>query len=156
MTSKALVAFVVLVLASGCSDGPRERPQAGALAGTYELAQESKEFLIKNKGYVNVPESQVILRQDGTVSVTRLPDCYVNGFGEGGGHFLSGEGRWEIEKTYSGYGVTLIINEGGTLKAGIYHGSSIQIWKKMPPFDLAFGLGDPDQNEFITYQKNSS
>jgi hypothetical protein len=67
-----------------------------------------------------------------------------------------GEGEWEIDNTDLGYGITLKIGEGRTMKAGIYHSSSILIKGKVPPFKLRIGLGDPDQGEYIIYEKTNS
>jgi hypothetical protein len=156
MTNRFIIAFVALLAVAGCNPGSKEKPEAAALVGTYHLSLESKKFLVNRKAYKLIPNSQITLRQDGSVSVNGLPDCYVDGFGNGSGQFLVGQGRWEIEPTDSGYGVTLTIAEGGTMKAGIYHGSSILIKRKMPPFALEFGIGDPDQDEYIVYEKTNS
>ena len=152
--------FIILLFAllgvTGCDPGPKEKPDAGELAGTYELSSGSIKFLESRKGYKSIPKSEIILRGDGTTSVIGLPDCYIDRFGEGAGQFLVGEGQWEIDNTVLGYGITLRIGEGGTMKAAIYHGSSILIKGRVPPFKLRIGVGDPDQGEYIIYEKTSS
>lgn len=144
MPYRLISALVALLVIGGCISGPKDKPEIGSLVGTYELSVESKNFLLKDKNYNSIPSSQVILRQNGNASVSALPDCYVNNFGDGSGLCLSGEGRWETETTDSGYGVTLTIGKVGSLKAGIYHGSSILIKHRAPPFALEFSIGDPD------------
>lgn len=148
-----LITLLVLLIVVGCNPGPKEKPSVGAVAGTYRLTVKSIKFLIDHKAYKSIPNSEISLQKDGIASITGLPDCYVNGVGNGSGQFLSGQGRWEIEATDLGYGVTLTIIEGGTLKHGIYHGSSILVKGRTPPFRLRFGIGE---DEYIVYEKTTS
>lgn len=156
MAHRLAIALTALLALAGCNPVPNEKPEVSTLVGTYQISSESKKFLEQEKAYRSIPDSQVTLRGDGTASVNSLPDCYVNGFGDGSGQYLNGQGRWKIEQTDPGYGVTLTIAEGGTMKAGIYHGSSILIKHRAPPFTLEFGIGDPDQDEYIVYEKTNS
>jgi len=153
--TRLLFALSVLLAVTGCNPGPTEKPGIDALVGEYALSSESKKFLEDRKSYKSISRSVVTLRKDGTVSVTGLPDCYADPFDKGDNKFLTGQGRWEIENTDFGYGITLTIEDGGTLKAGIYHGSTILIKGRIPPFKLQFGIGDPDSDEFITYEKTN-
>jgi hypothetical protein len=76
--------FMILLLAlvgvTGCDPGPKEKPDAGELAGTYGLSLESIKFLENRKAYRSIPKSEIILRGDGTTSVIGLPDCYIDRF----------------------------------------------------------------------------
>jgi len=142
MNYRILAIVLVLLSVAGCNPGPDKKPGVQALVGTYQLTAESKKFLESKKSYKLIPESKIILRKDGSVKIVGLPDCYINGFGEGDGAFLGGEGEWEVEKRYEGYGISLTIAKGGTLRPSIYDASSILIKHKEPPFILQLGLAD--------------
>ena len=160
MTRLFLIGLSTLFIISGCNPGPTEKPAVNTLTGIYRLSSESKRFLKNHKSYKAIPNSEIALHTDSTFSITGLPDCYVDGFGNGNGRFLTGQGTWEIESVQNGfrsrYGVTLTVVQGGTMKPGIYHGSSILIEGRTPPFKLQFGIGDPDQDEYIVYEKTNS
>lgn len=147
-----LVLLLSLVL-TGCNNGPKEKPRVADVAGAYHLSPASRRYLKENKHYASVEGSRIILRKDGTLSVIRLPDCYVNRFGKSDGKLLSGQGRWEIDSTYSGYGVTLAVGKGGSLDPALYSGTSITIRHSVPPYALEFLIGDPDEDESIVYVK---
>lgn len=152
MNRVSLTLLALLVIA-GCGFGPKEMPQTSELAGVYVLSDRSRVFLRDQKSYGTTPESAISLDPDGSVSVRNLPDCYIDGFGLGHGRYVSGRGTWEIEQTDLGFGVTLTIEAGGTLKRGVYHGSSILIKNRQAPFALVVGIGDPDSNEDIVYER---
>ena len=86
----------------------------------------------------------------------RLPlDCAVDGFGRGGGKFLSGDGKWEIEKDFIAFGLTLRIADGGSMSPGIYAGPWIAIRRRSSPHVLEITVGDPDCGESIRYERDS-
>jgi hypothetical protein len=155
MSYRILTIVLVIFTVAGCNPGPDKKPGVQALVGTYQLTAESKKFLENKKSYKQIPESKIILRKDGSVKIVGLPDCYVISSGQGNGMFLGGEGKWEVEKRYEEYGISLTIAKGGTLSPSIYDASSILIKHKGPPFILQLGIGDPDSGENITYEKTS-
>ena len=118
--------FVVTLFAvwlGACSDSPADLPSLKDIAGEYFLTAASKSFLLKQQGYGKLPESKIHFAANGTIEFLELPDCAVNGFGDSSGKFLSGSGKWELENTDWGYGITAAIERGGTMERRIYHAS---------------------------------
>jgi hypothetical protein len=144
----ALIAFL-----GGCADGPSSAPSVEELAGSYRLDKESQVFLRDKRGYNSIPLSILRLHRDGSVAATSIPDAYLDGYGKGSGHFVSGVGRWNVEKTSFGYGVTLEIARGGSMPPGIYHASSIHLRGQRAPYRIEMLLGDPDSRETLTYER---
>jgi hypothetical protein len=132
------------------------RPKATDVAGLYHLSSKSVEFLKSRKGYTSAPAATIELRPDGTLLVRDLPDCVVADFGTPGGKFLSGRGRWKIEKAFAGYGLTWEILDGDSLPSGVYAGPWVAIRRRSPPYELELTIGDPDSGERIRYQRSSS
>lgn len=141
---------------SACDKVFTSEPNASDLVGSYLLTTNSEAFLKERKNYVSVPLSVIELGTNYSVSIENLPDCATNGFGESQGKFLSGEGTWEVEKAFMGYGLNLDIHEGGSLKQGIYAGPWIAIRGRSAPYILEVTIGDPDLGETIRYKRKSS
>jgi hypothetical protein len=111
--------------------------------------------LLHDKGYSTIPESLIVLRPDMVLEIRNLPDCAGDGFGRGSGGFLSGAGTWELEKAFLGYGLTVTVEKGGTLGAGVYAGPWIQLRGASPPHDLEIIVGDPDSGETLRYAQRA-
>jgi len=128
-------------------------PKQTDVAGTYVLGEKSSDFLVHEKGYGAVlPRSAIVLSSNGEATVENIPDCYaIISVTDQHHAFLSGRGKWLIEGTDTGYGVTLDIAPGGSMPAGIYHASSILLRGKSMPFQLQLGIGDPDSNEWLVF-----
>jgi hypothetical protein len=137
-----------------CGDGPSSAPSVEELAGSYALDKESQVFLRDKRGYGSIPPSILRLNRDGSVAATSIPDAYTDGFGKGTGQFVSGVGRWKVEKSNFGYGVTLDIAQGGSMPPGIYHASSIHLSGRRAPYRIEMLLGDPDSRETLTYERH--
>ncbi len=113
------VVFIITALTFiGCDRVLTHEPKASDLTGTYYLTADSEKFLINHKGYKSLPKSLIELRSDYSISVHALPDCATNGFGKSEGIFLTGDGKWRIEKDFNGYELTLDIHKGGSLEEG--------------------------------------
>jgi hypothetical protein len=155
--SLQLVQFVIAVTAFTACGRLSHPPNVSELTGTYSLSAESKTFLAKRKGYASIPDSVIELRSDHTILIRDLPDCANDGFGEGQGRFLTGDGTWRLEKErFVGYGLALDVRKGGSLKEGIYCGPWIQIRHKSPPHELEITVGDPDSGESLKYKQKKS
>jgi hypothetical protein len=148
-----VIAFLVALMA--CSDEHESAPTAQELAGSYVLSGRSASYLIHRKGYAVLPHSEIRISVDGTIEIYQMPDAYVDGHGHGSGKFVSGAGRWAVEPINSGYGLTLNIEKGESMEPGVYHGSSILIKGRTAPFRLDVQLGDPDNDESITFERQS-
>jgi hypothetical protein len=150
---KCLAFLLSGIAVAGCDRAFTEKPKVADLVGTYSLSKSSEDFLHNRKGYVKIPESEIALGSDQTVTITNLPDCATNGFGKSSGAFLSGEGRWEIEKGMPGWVLTLDIKRGGSLSGGVYTGCWMCIRGRSAPYRLGVTIGDPDSDETLLYEK---
>ena len=149
--------LLITLFVVACTSHPSEKPSVAEMVGTYEMDEKSVAMLRSEKGYSTTDRSPSIqLLADGSLVIKDLPDCYTDGFGQSHGKYYQGNGKWKIEESDSGFGVSLAIAPGGSLASGIYHASTIIIVGKKPPYSLWFGIGDPDQDEFITYVRKSS
>lgn len=152
-TLQAYPSALTLVLAlSACSE-PLSPPSLGDLPGSYQLSDASARFLQQEKHYPAVPHSEIRVNRDRTVAVVSMPDVYVDRSGEGSGQFVSGTGRWEVEQFEDDYGLTLVIDPGGSMPPSIYDGSSVRIVGQAPAYQLQVVLGDPDTEESLTYER---
>jgi hypothetical protein len=147
--------IVSAIALTGCDRVLVGRPATDDLIGKYSLTEASETFLRSHKGYSAVPSSFIELRPDFSVSIRNLPDCATDGFGTSKGGFLSGDGRWQLEKAFLGYGLTLDIRGGGSLKPGSYGGPWLAIRRRSSPHILELTVGDPDSGESIQYERRS-
>ena len=149
--------LLTALLLTACTSHPSEKPSIAEMVGTYGMDAKSVAMLTNEKGYSTTHVSPSIqLFADGSIAIKDLPDCYTDGFGQGHGKYLQGSGKWEVEKSDFGYGITVTVSPGGSLASGFYHASSIIIVGKKPPYSLRFSIGDPDQDEFIAYARKGS
>lgn len=146
----AIVFLLLVLIFSGCDQIFSQQPKVNDLIGTYHLTSDTEKFLVKRKGYKSIPECLIELRPDYSISIKNLPNC--DGFGECDGTFVMGDGKWEIEKVFMDYGLTINIDKGGTLKEGWYI-RWIGILRRSPPYILEIMFGDPDSAERIQYEK---
>jgi|SoiMetStandDraft_5_1073268.scaffolds.fasta_scaffold21121_4 hypothetical protein len=144
---------VVFISITSCDQILVQQPTPTGLAGIYTLTSDAVDFLKARKGYRDIPEATLELRADGTLLVKNLPDCVVKDFGDSGGTFLSGHGRWAVEKDFLGYGLAWVISPGGTLPEGGYSGPWVAIRRRSPPYELELTIGDPDSGERIRYHR---
>lgn len=124
------------------------------LAGVYRLTESSRDFLRTTKHYAAIPPSEIELRPDSTISIRNLPDCAVDGFGNSGGRFLSGAGRWRVEHDLTATSIDVIIEPGGSLKDGGYLGSWLKVRRRSPPHILQVTVGDPDSGQSLEYVRS--
>jgi hypothetical protein len=141
---------------AGCDRMFASQPATQDLVGVYRLSPASEAFLRTTKRYKVVPVSEVELKSGSKVSIRNLPDCAINGFGDSGGAFLSGDGMWRIEKDFVGHRISLDIKPGGSLKEGGYGGSWMVIRRRTAPHILEITVGDPDSGESIRYERDSA
>lgn len=151
----AIGAFVMLAFA-GCDRIFVAAPREPDLVGIYKLTADSESFLREHKGYGAIPDSVIELKSSSIISIRNLPDSAVNGFGVGSGAFVSGNGKWTLDKAFVGYGLNLDIAAGGTMKPGIYAGPWVDIRRRSSPHVLEITVGDPDSGESIHYERVAS
>lgn len=142
----------LLLTLSACS-AHSPPPSLQDLPGSYRLSESSARFLQQQKHYAVLPPSEIRVNRDKTVTVIAMPDVYVDRSGEGAGGFVSGTGRWEVERFEDDYGLTLEIDPGGSMPPSIYAGNSVLIVGQPPAYQLQVILGDPDTEESLTYER---
>jgi hypothetical protein len=146
------ITVTLLLTLSACSEhSPSLSLQD--LPGSYQLSDASARFLQEQKHYPTLPRSEIRVNRDRTVAVISMPDVYVDRFGEGSGGFVSGTGRWEVEQFEDDYGLTLLIEPGGSMPPSIYAGNSVLIVGQAPAYQLQVVLGDPDTEESLIYER---
>ena len=129
----------VVVALVGCDRIFAGRPTIQDPAGVYRLTDASQGFLRTTKHYAAIPLSEIEL------------DCAVDGFGDSGGGFLSGDGRWRVKHDFTATSIELIIDPGGLLKDGGYL-DWMTIRRRWPPHVLQITMGDPDSGESFEYE----
>jgi hypothetical protein len=142
----------LLLTMSACAEHSPP-PSLRDLPGSYQLSDVSARFLLQEKHYPTLPHSEIRVNRDRTVAVISMPDVYVDKIGEGSGGFVSGTGRWEVEQFEDDYGLTLVIDPGGSMPPSIYDGSSVLIVGQAPAYQLRVVLGDPDTEESLIYER---
>lgn len=152
-TLQAYPAAFLLPLALGACSEPLSPPSLGDLPGSYQLSDASARFLQQEKHYPAIPHAEIRVNKDRTVAIVSMPDVYVDRRGEGSGGFVSGTGRWQVEQFEDDYGLTLVIDPGGSMPPSVYDGSSVRIVGERPPYRLQVVLGDPDTEESLTFER---
>ncbi|MDD5261211.1 MAG: hypothetical protein PHD76_05110 [Methylacidiphilales bacterium] len=125
------------------------KPETEDITGKYVLCKTS-ELSLRQRKYSRIPESEIIIYPSRLIELKNVPDCVFNGTGESNNGFLSGSGTWEIKKSFPGYSLSCNINDG-TIKHGGYGGLSLQKW--WSEYLLNFTIGDPDNDETLSYKK---
>jgi hypothetical protein len=146
------ITVTLLLTMSACSENSPP-PALEYLPGAYQLSDASARFLQEQKHYATLPRSEIRVNRDRTVAVISMPDVYVDKNAEGSGGFVSGTGRWEVEQFEDDYGLTLVIDPGGSMPPSIYTGSSVLIVGQAPAYQLQVVLGDPDTEESLIYER---
>jgi len=149
----AAIGVFLMLAFTGCDRVFVATPREPDLVGIYKLTADSENFLREHKAYGPIPVSVIELKSGSIISIRNLPDCAVDGFGEGSGVFLSGDGKWTVDKAFLGYGLNVDIADGGTMKPGIYAGPWVDIRRRSSPHVLEITVGDPDSGESIKYER---
>jgi hypothetical protein len=155
-TFRTVVLVVAIAVQGGCSDAPKIKPTVTDLVGTYRLAEQSREFLQSERSYVALPNSHIRLGSDGTVILEAIPDVYIDPFGESHGSSVSGKGTWEVIVDGPDYGLTFDISAGYSMPRASYHGSSILIRSRRPPYRIEMIVGDADERRSLIYERHES
>lgn len=133
-----------------------DRPAETSLVGTYRLTEASKEFLMEREGHENVPDTEIILRADGTISVHDFPrELVVDEGWQSTGQFVSAEGTWSISDDWPGYAIDVNIGAGQEMPETSWP-SMFSIRRAHFPHVLEFTVGDPDSGESIKFELQSA
>src|SRR5262245_46547927 len=147
-----MILLIAMISIAACDQILVPEPTPNGLAGIYTPTPDAIDFLKTRKGYREIPAATLELRTDGTLVVKNLPDCAVTADGDSSGTFLSGHGRWTVEKAFVGYELSWVISPGGTLPEGGFSGVAIR--RRSPPYELELTIGDPDSGELIRYHRS--
>ena len=140
---------------SACSKGPAEIPPMAAVAATYTLSVAPPECGVVAQGAGRGGVPTIALQPNGTADVVELPACYASFSGRGPTERLSGSGKWSLLRDPDGIvGLELQVGSGGSLPPGAYY--SIELRNRQPPYDLYFGVGDPDNGKWLVFKSASN
>lgn len=120
-----------------------DRPTVSEMAGTYHLTDGSRDTLGWYYGYDKIPDCEVQLREDGTVSVRNLPRDYSGQ--EEPNALESFEGTWLIVKDTEGWGYKIEVESspvGGDVE---YFSTEFDLGGAHYPHVLQYSWGDPDE-----------
>jgi hypothetical protein len=134
-----LLLCVAVLTACGRFEGTfrflREEPKKEAIPGIFTLDRSSySDGMLRSMGYTDL-SVRVALNQDGTFSISRMPDCWLTDWSDSKGGYDSCSGTWSLYKSYSVYTVSLNMDR--------WAGDSTFIRKKKDPrfgFTAAFTL----------------
>lgn len=89
----------------------REEPVKGNVPGTFVLDSGSySDSMLRSMGYSDL-SVRIILKNDGTFSISRMPDCWLADFADSKGGYDGCSGTWSVYKSYSVYTISLSIDQ---------------------------------------------
>jgi hypothetical protein len=88
----------------------REAPAMKDVPGTFVLDQSSySHSMLRSMGYTDL-SVRVILKEDGTFSISKMPDCWLTDFADSKGGYDGCSGTWSVYKKYSVYTISLNVD----------------------------------------------
>lgn len=156
MINRIYSALMVTVLATGCMNNgiewselsfTRKKPAANDLIGVWQPTTKTKKDIIDNGHYPNT-ENTIILRADGTFSITNMPDWSEDGFGESKGKSLSYTGTWQLDVEKMGPWSAWSIWFKTENMVFSYHLS-----QQKAPYFIYITLGDPDSGHHMLFNR---
>lgn len=158
VTTIAALVFFGLAVTFPYDQFLMDRPDTTALVGTYRLTEVSNRFLMEHEGYENVPNTEILLRADGTISIRNFPrelvdDEWSRTTTDG---LVSLEGTWSTSDDYwPGYAIDVNIGPGQEMPEMSW-GSMFIIRRAHFPHILEFTVGDPDEGNSIKFELQSA
>ena len=124
----------------------RKEPIKNDLIGTWVPDTPTLKLLRTRGGYDASIQPKLILRDDGTFNLSRMPDWWSDSFGESHKGVEDFSGTWGTS-AYADTGVWLLDlrARSGTRAANLIG--------QRAPYRLAFIIGDPDNDISMTFEK---
>jgi hypothetical protein len=124
----------------------RQKPLEADLVGTWVPTAETLKFMRNEGGYV-ISTHELVLSADKTFSLKNMPDWWKTDFGESKKGFDSLSGRWELSLA------TGDRDWGIDLRVGTSIINFVHIRNQKPPYLIHIGIGDPDNGDFMLFQR---
>ena len=152
-----LAIFAGLLAACGRFEGTfsflREVPVKADVPGTFVLDQTSQSgAMLRSMGYTDL-SARITLKEDGTFSISKMPDCWLTDFADSKGGYDGCSGTWSIYKSYSVYTISLSVDrwvEGSTYvrdkkNSGFAYTAAFTLTKEKVGYGLALALAAGDK-----------
>jgi len=106
-----LALFVGMLVACSRFEGTfhflREEPKKESVPGVFVLNRDSySDDMLRSMGYDDL-SVRIVLKEDGTFSISQMPDCWLSDRGDSEGGYDSCRGTWSLYKSDSVYTVSL-------------------------------------------------
>jgi hypothetical protein len=151
------ITLVVLSLATGCMNNgiewselsfTRHRPADQDIAGDWTPTDKSLHKILKMNG-CSPPVPEILLRTDGTFSVTNMPQSSYDESGRPRVQFVSGYGKWTITEDKDVVTVYMLELAFPDTRRHIH------IAKQRAPYRLHITLGDPDSGNYLLFERTN-
>jgi len=113
MKSRFLLFSLCLMMLTACGrfEGTfhflRKEPDAKSIPGVYIIDRDSYSYeMLRSRGYIDL-SARVILNENGSFSISQMPDCWLTDFANPKGGYDSCSGTWSLYKKQSVYTVSL-------------------------------------------------
>ena len=141
------------------SEYTRTKPLEASIAGTYVPTQKTL-TMMREKGHYPQVQSSIVLRLDGRLILTNIPDWWLDGFGKSKGGFDSGEGRWSLDNAQGFWELILDVDSARNFSSQDHNprgiGTAIAVINEKPPYLLHLTVGDPDMGDAMQFELKDS
>jgi len=148
----ALIAVLVLVSMSLNCNVLLKRPpfttvppNKADLVGTWVPDASTLKEMSSKGGYDSSVKTALVLRNDGTFELSNMPDWWNTAFSESNSKFNQYSGRWSISQHDSQFWHLTL---EWTVAARV-----VDLFGQHPPHQIAFRIGDPDNDRWMVFQK---
>lgn len=120
-------------------------PNRTDFVGTWVPDATTLKMMQSKGGYALSVKTSLVLRNDSTFELSNMPDWWSTASSESHGKFTQHSGHWSISRTYSHF---WHLNLASTWEA-----RDVDLFGQDPPYRIAFRIGDPDNNEWMIFEK---
>lgn len=124
-------------------DYPTIEPQIADLSGLYVPTPETLKD-IEQRGHYEKRDISILFSPDGSITLTNIPDWWLDGFGKPAGKFINETGHWKPRKQQGFWVVAVDCRIVST---------EIFLSGKKSPYYLQLILGDPDSGKTMVFVK---
>ena len=150
--------LLALILAAGCAaataidslEWPTRKPAEDDIVGTWVLAPESVKLARAKGGYGGFGTTMVF-SEDGKLEIKGLPDCVrADSFRDVEKTFADHKGTWELEESQGYWGVAVRTAAEGDSAGQRFR---LGLWNTQAPYRMWFGVGDPDEGNYLFFDR---
>lgn len=125
------------------------RPAESDLVGTWVPTKDTLDDIRTRGGYATT-NHELVLRQDGTLSLSNMPDWWIDDSGESRHALDSGSGTWRLVKDGS-WQVDLTLN---AFRGSSSFGVRLNLRRQRPPYLIHIFVGDPDEWHAMLFERS--